>query len=289
MRVNMDVMWGTFLLEVYRQQHARDVRDAMERLLGPGSASSWATGGVYVFWNPDTREPLYLGIAGDLPERFAQHNGLRSCPASGCKREQIAQYFAEECEWLGYTVMALSSLSQPSTRRQREALGLKDPELIELNEALSGEVLDEIRALEGRMIALYAEQFGKPLRWNDSPGRLPRVSPDSHDGTLATAVGVFDCLLQARRTIRRLADDPEAMLFEEHLHGARLGAVREAIFGGHGFRNDVLRRHLQQSHAAPFIRDEILKSSYLDQRNPITIGPVLDPPQEGAQPATPIR
>src|ERR1700733_1756125 len=60
--VTMETMWGTFLLEVYRQQHARDVRDAMERVLGPESASSWSTGGVYVFWNPDTREPLYVGI-----------------------------------------------------------------------------------------------------------------------------------------------------------------------------------------------------------------------------------
>jgi hypothetical protein len=63
-RVTMNAMWGTFLLEVYRRQHARDVRDAMERVLGLESASSWSTGGVYVFWNPDTREPLYVGAAG---------------------------------------------------------------------------------------------------------------------------------------------------------------------------------------------------------------------------------
>jgi hypothetical protein len=283
----MDPVWGTFLLEVYRQQHARDVRDAMERVLGPESASSWSTGGVYVFWNPDTREPLYVGIAGDLPERFAQHNGMRGCPASGCKREQITKYFAEECDWLGYTVIALSSLSQPSTRRQRDSLGLEDPELIELNDALSTEALDEIRALEGRIIALYAQQFGKPIRWNTSPGRLPRVSPSAEDGTLATAVGALDCLLQARKTIRRLAEDPEAMMFEEHLHGARLSAVREAILNGQGFRNDLLRRHLEHDWASSFLADEILKSGYLDQRNPVTVGPVLDPPEDDQQPPSP--
>jgi hypothetical protein len=280
----MEAMWGTFLLEVYRQQQARDVRDALERMLGPESASSWSTGGVYVFWNPDTREPLYVGIAGDLPERFAQHNGLRGCPAPGCKRDEITEYFVEECDWLGYTVIALSSLSQPSTRRQRDSLGLEDPELIELNEALSAEALDEIRALEGRMIALYAQQFGKPLRWNASPGRLPRVSPSAEDGTLATAVGALDCLLQARKTIRRLAEDPEAMMFEEHLHGARITAVRAAILNGQGFRNDLLRRHLERSWAAPFIRDEIVNSGYLDQRNPVTIGPVLDAPEDDHEP-----
>src|SRR5919112_4786192 len=144
-------MWGTYILDVYRQQDAREMYEALERLLGPDAGSAWASGGVYVFWNPDTREPLYVGITGDFPERFAQHNGLRSCPVSGCKREQIARYFAEESEWLGYTILALSSLSQPSTHRQRRSLALSDPELIELNEALSREVLDEIRALEGRM------------------------------------------------------------------------------------------------------------------------------------------
>jgi hypothetical protein len=273
-------MWGTFLLDVYRQGEAADVRDALERILGPDSGSGWATGGVYVFWNPDTREPLYVGIAGDFPERFAQHNGLRACPARGCKREQIERYFANEGESLGYTVLTLSSLSQPSTHRQRKSLGLTDRDLIELNEALSGEVLDEVRALEGRMIALHERQFGRPIRWNVSPGRLPRASPSSEDGTLATAVGIFDCLLQARRTIRQLADDPEAMMFEEFLHGVRLTAVGAAIVGRRGFRNDLLRRHLERSWAVPLIRDEILKSAYLNHRNPLTIGPLLDAPED---------
>lgn len=233
-----------------------------------------------MFWNPETREPLYVGIAGDFPKRFAQHNGLRSCPAKGCKRRQIAEYFAVESEWLGYTVFALSSLSQPGTHRQRKSLDLTEPELIELNDALSVETIDEIRGLEGRMIALYARQFGKPLRWNVARGRLPRLPPDARDGTLATAVGIFDCLLQARKPIRQLAADPEAMMFEEQLHGARLGAVREAILSGNGFRNDVLRRHLDSTWAASFMRDEILTSGYLDARNPLTIGPVLDPRPE---------
>jgi hypothetical protein len=84
------------MLDIYRQGDASDLRDALEELLGPESASGWSTGGVYLFWHPVTRKPLYVGIAGDFPIRFAQHNGLRSAPASGCKREQIARYFAED-------------------------------------------------------------------------------------------------------------------------------------------------------------------------------------------------
>lgn len=170
-------MWGTVLLDVYRREHAQNVREALERLLGPESRSAWATGGVYVFWNPDTRDPLYVGIAGDFPERFAQHNGLRRCPAAGCQRENIERYFAEECDRLGYSVFLLSHLSQPSTRRQRRALGLTDPELIDLNEAMSAEVLDQMRELEGRMIALYAAICGEPIPWNVSPGDFLRLRP----------------------------------------------------------------------------------------------------------------
>lgn len=51
-------MWGTCMLDVFRQSEAREVRDALETLLGPESGSAWSNGGVYGFWEPDTREPL---------------------------------------------------------------------------------------------------------------------------------------------------------------------------------------------------------------------------------------
>lgn len=76
------------------------------------------------------------------------------------------------------------------------------------------------------------------------------------------------------------------MMFEEHLHGARMTAVRAAILNGPGFGNELPRQHLKRSWAAPFIRDEILKSGYLDQRNPVTIGPVLEPPEDDEQAAS---
>jgi len=272
------VVWGTVLLDVYRQEHAQHVREALERLLGPDSGSAWATGGVYVFWNPETRDPLYVGIAGDFPERFAQHNGLRSCPAAGCQRANIENYFAEDCDWLGYSVFLLSSLSQPSTRRQRRALGLTDPELVELNEAMSADVLDEMRGLEGRMIALYAALCGEPIPWNISPGRRPQIAPDHDDATLLLAVGAFDCLLHARRTIRQLANDPEASMFEEHLHGARI----RAMMMGSGLRSDLVKRFVGQSWVGG-VGEEILETGYLDQRNPLTIGPFLGSPSSRSE------
>ena len=90
-------MWGTFMLDVFREEHVPDVRAALETLLGPDAGTAWSTGGVYVVWNPETRERRCIGIAGDFPERFAQHNGLRKSSANGSKRAQIKRYFTEEC------------------------------------------------------------------------------------------------------------------------------------------------------------------------------------------------
>ncbi len=76
-----------------------------------------------MFWNPETRDPLYVGLAGDFPERFALHNGLRSCRTAGCQRDNIERYFAEECDRLGYSVFLLSGLEPaqhpPSAPRAR--------------------------------------------------------------------------------------------------------------------------------------------------------------------------
>lgn len=273
-------MWGSFILDIYRRDEAADVRDALEELLGPESGSGWSTGGVYLFWNPASREPLYVGIAGDFPLRFAQHNGLRSCPAAGCKREQIAAYF-DDHETLGYTVLGLSGLSQPSTARRRKSLDLKDRDPIGLDEALSEEVVDEMRAAEGRLIAHAKMVFGSIPPWNTSPGRLPRKAADRQDATLATAVGAVDVPLQARKTIRELAANPEWAMFEDRLHGARISAVRKIELSGGGSPDELIRRELDAGLLGmpDLVAEEIKKTGYLNQRCPVTVGPsLLDQP-----------
>jgi len=265
-------MWGTFILDVYKQDEAVGLRDALEEVLGPESGSGWSTGGVYVFWNPVTRQVLYVGIAGDLPLRFAQHNGLRSCPATGCKREQVASHFADHDE-LGYTILPLSSLSQPSTARQRAVLSLQDRELIDLNEALSVEVVDQLRALEGLLIALAKARCGEIPPWNSAVGRLPREPPDARDGTLDLAVGAIDTLLQARKTIRELAENNLWALFEVQLHGARISAVQRVVAQGWGSPDEMVREELDRWWIHDGIREEIKRTGYLDERCRVTVVP----------------
>jgi hypothetical protein len=274
-------VWGTFIIEAYRDDERREVYQALETLFGPESGGSWATAGIYIYWDFESRNALYVGLASDFAVRFGQHNGFRGCPASGCKRKEIDTYFASGKELLGLTVLPLSRLSQPSTARWDRVLSLEDRELLDLHEALSAEALDEIRSLEGKLIAGHKVRHGDVPPWNKHPGRLPQKIPSATDGTLSTATGKLDCLLQSRRTIRQLAADGEACIYEEHLHGARMVAVATGIQTGEGFRNDRLRSLLAE-RSNFFPGDKLLDSNYLDQRNPLTTGPALDPPEHDA-------
>ena len=272
-------VWGTIIIDAYRDDERREVYDALESLFGPTSGTSWSTAGIYVYWDFTSREILYVGLASDLAVRFGQHNRFKGCPDSGCKRVQIDAYFAAGNEFLGFTVLPLSSLTQPSGARWDRAIDLRDRELIELQASLSADALNDIRTLEGGLIAAHKARSGAIPPWNKDPGRRPSQEISPTDGTSAAVTGRFDCLLQSRRTIRELAADGEASIFEEHLHGARLLAVSAAILSERGFRNDVLRTILNQTFAF-FPGDLLLSSDYLDHRNPLTVGPVLDPPSE---------
>ena len=259
-----------------RRRAPRDY-DALESLSGPTSGTSWSTADIYVYWDFATREILYVGLASDLAVRFGQHNRFKGCPDRSCKRVQIDAHFAAENEFLGFTVFSLSSLTQPSGARWNRAIDLKDRELIELQAAFSAEALNDIRTLEGRLIAAHEARTGVIPPWNRDPGRKPSGKISPADATLAAVTGRFDCLLQSRRTIRQLAADGEASIFEEHLHGARLLAVSAVVLSQHGFRNDLLRTILAQTFSF-FPGDLLLASDYLDHRNSLTMGPVLDPP-----------
>jgi hypothetical protein len=266
-------MWGTFILELFERGEAAEVQRALEELLGPESGSTWATGGVYVFWDPVDCEALYVGITGDLPLRFAEHLGLRSAPEEGCRREQIADYFEDGRDRIGYTVIVLSGLDQQSTARQRAFLDLEEPELIQLNEELGAGVKKLTRKLEGGLIAAHKARTGSIPRWNRNAGLVPARTPRAEDPILATATARLDNLLQARRTIRQLAEDRVTPLFEEHLHAARIRAVMDAAFGG-TLDDEAIRRALRGSDAWPELREKILGQRLPRSAPPGLVAPI---------------
>lgn len=71
-----------FVLDRYGSAESRDVLQALNELV---QDPTWSAAGVYSYWDPESHEILYLGLASSLPARFTAHNGLGSSAASGNK------------------------------------------------------------------------------------------------------------------------------------------------------------------------------------------------------------
>lgn len=55
---------------------------------------TWASAGIYCFWDYYAEAVLYIGLAGDLAERFRQHNGILLI-REGSKQKKIEEYFSK--------------------------------------------------------------------------------------------------------------------------------------------------------------------------------------------------
>jgi hypothetical protein len=161
--------WGTMFLDLYTVDDRREIHEALEELCSPLDNMYFASAGVYIYWAPQTREVLYIGLARDLPERFTHHNGLTKYLPSACKWRQIQDYFRTE-DLLGFSVVVQSPLSQPLTHRLRTSLGPGSPEL-EFYELLASEPeYEALRELEGRLLKSHLLRHERLPRWNSIGG-----------------------------------------------------------------------------------------------------------------------
>lgn len=83
--------------------------NTIDDLCSPTYNTGWASAGIYCFWDYYAEEVLYIGLAGDLSERFKQHNWILPIK-EGSKQKQIENYFLKN-ERLGYTIFVQSPLS----------------------------------------------------------------------------------------------------------------------------------------------------------------------------------
>lgn len=205
------------------------VRSAIDAIASPLNYGGFASNGVYVFFDPSSHDILYIGLARDLSERFAQHHGLVSMDPKSCKVALIREWFATHA-LLGYAICVQSPFSQVGVGRQR---GTPSAEYYdEESGAFWGypdDGLDQIADVEGQLIAAYKTRHRRLPPWNVISGRLgsgnqPTASSYGH---LELASGRIDSLLLSRRTIRELAEDREALLDEETMHLGRMAATED--------------------------------------------------------------
>lgn len=256
-------MFGTVIIDAYSKDETEELAFAIDDICCPRDNYGWASAGIYSFWDYNTHEILYIGLASDLYERFRQHNGLSSMPEDGCKFHQIQEYFKTH-EKLGYTIFVQSPLSQPLVHRNKD---IYEKMSKEYNSPISNFVneqgINDIKRVEGILIEAYRQYYGHFPPWNKVGGSIvgqKRVmekninivksfsNPQSYDTSL----------IISRSTIRELSNNPTYEWFENFLHAIRIYVL---IFGMDF--SDALKFHNQFDKYGSYKR--ICEENYLNK------------------------
>ncbi|HEV3002262.1 MAG TPA: hypothetical protein VGW75_16080 [Solirubrobacteraceae bacterium] len=189
-----------------------EVRDALKVIVAPNQPD-WSPAGVYCYWDRESHEILYLGLTGDLPGRFAQHNGLVKHPESGNKWKYIEPHL-ETRGRIGFSVVL-----------QGKAISLME-QLSDIDATLGWQRKQVLAVGEGQLIESHRLAYGASPPWNTDPGsRLGRQWATKADALLDLLAARRESLFAARVPIRRLATDLGARFKEGVIHASRMRAV----------------------------------------------------------------
>lgn len=246
-------MFGTVLRDVYRSTDRKAVWAALDDLCSPMDTVLWASTGLYAYFDPYGGAPrarlLYVGLAGDLADRFAQHNGLKGRAGPGNKRARIDAWFQSH-ELLGVAVMPQSPFAQVNTYRERRAVRSIPGDGPVVDNPDYGSVSATLT--EGQLIAAHKIRHGQWPPWNGNGANTAgqRLAPTGSAGALLPLLdGSSDNLFCARRPIRCLSKNATFGFFEsEALHLARMQA---AMSGDSGPASAAVVRALARLAADP--------------------------------------
>lgn len=215
-------MFGTIIQDAYTESEKEEIAYVLNDICNPNDYSGWASAGIYCFWDYETREVLYIGLARDFSERFKQHNGLVSCNPKSCKIEYINDYFSKN-EKLGYSIFVQSPLHQPITIKNIFDLFCKDSQTVNIRDFEDEPVKQDYKIVEGILIEAYKKTYNKIPIWNRISG--------SKEGQLASSIDNYEIIkvftsmnpspLLARYTIREISNNPTYERYETFLHAAR--------------------------------------------------------------------
>ncbi len=217
-------MLGTIVLEKYKKKQQEEIANALEKLIYD-NPTDWSTAGIYCYWNYQTKEILYIGLAVNLIERFKQHNDLIECSASSCKKDKIKDYF-DENEYLGFTIMLQSALSQPINHREKKKYSNSFEEE-ELSKILGNEGRKSIQKMEGLLIESFKLNFGRFPIWNQVGGSLvgQKAAKQSHIEILKLLVSERPNKYVALASLTELSTNQEYCFYEAYLHGIRISPL----------------------------------------------------------------
>ena len=203
--------------------------DAIDDLCSPTDNYGWASAGIYCFWDYYAEAVLYIGLAGDLAERFKQHNGILPIK-EGSKQKQIEDYFSRN-ERLGYTIFVQSPLPQPLVHRNRKVYEkFAKQQNSPIEDMLSEQGRDDIKRVEGILIESFRRKYGHFPLWNSMGGSMVGQTK-----VMENNINIVNSFCQpdnyainpivSRSTIRELSRNPEWEWYENYLHAARMNLL----------------------------------------------------------------
>ena len=206
-------MFGTVIIDAYRKEEALEIADAIDDLCSPTDNYGWASARIYCFWDYYAEAVLYIGLAGDLAERFKQHNGILPIK-EGSKQKQIEDYFSRN-ERLGYTIFVQSPLSQPLVHRNRKVYEkFAKQQNSPVEDMLSEQGRDDIKRVEGILIESFRRKYGHFPPWNSMGGSMVGQTK-----VMENNINIVNSFCQpnnyainpivSRSTIRELSRNPE--------------------------------------------------------------------------------
>ena len=220
-------MFGTVIMDAYSQDESEELAAAIDDLCCPTDGYGWASAGIYSFWDYNTHEVLYIGLASDLYVRFRQHNGIVPILDESCKYQQIQEYFLNH-QKLGYTIFVQSPLSQPIVHRNKALFEkLANEKNSNIQDMISEQGIDNIKRVEGILIEAFTQYYGHFPKWNKVGGSvLGQHSVMSNNINIVKSFcnpqAYITNPIVSRSTIRELSANPTYEGFESFLHVVRM-------------------------------------------------------------------
>ncbi len=287
-------MLATIILDTFTRTEANEIAEALDMLCSPLDNYAFSSAAIYAFWSVPDREILYIGLAQDVAQRFRQHLGLVACDPTCCKINQLDDYFQTK-KRIGYSVVVQSKLCSPMTENDKQVVidAIEDDAAALVDVADVFEAKENITIAEGMLIEMFEQLADRLPKWNNIRGSKrgrtsmslyshfsrmrtiellnAGITLDKIEVQLAEEGPPYDLVLNiegselsqlnARATLREIADNATICENELFLHGVRMLLI------SHGWTFEQAAA-FQLNHN-PFAEDRmehLIDSGYLERK-----------------------
>lgn len=229
-------MYGTIVQNSFSKNDAPFIAEYLDDLCSPTDYYGWSSTGIYTFWNYNTREILYIGLATDLSQRFKQHLGLTASNSHrGTKYLKIEEYFQSNTT-LGYSVLLQSILGQATIRKNFSPFSSSiqtytDIENRSLSDYNREDIKINLKDIEGQLIESFKQVHGHFPSWNSIGGSIvgqSKATRENYELIRSFSTSQYSPFV-ARSTLKELSHNPTLERYENFLHIIRFMMIQSGL------------------------------------------------------------